>query len=75
MRSADSYSLIRMNLITFGICRSVVGGIFHEDNYESEMAFRYAVERINMHEKTFELVPLLHHVASTDSFKAERIGN
>jgi glutamate receptor, ionotropic, invertebrate len=39
------------------------------------MAFRYAVERINMHEKRFEFVPLLHHVSDGDSFKAERIGN
>lgn len=28
-----------------------------------------------MHERSFELVPLVHHVSPTDSFKAERIGD
>ena len=53
----------------------IVGGIFHEDNYESEIAFRYSIERVNMHEKNVELVPSIHHVSTTDSFKAERIGD
>lgn len=52
-----------------------VGGIFHEDNYESEIAFRYSVERVNMHEKSLEFVPFIHHVSASDSFKAERIGD
>lgn len=51
------------------------GGIFHEENYESEIAFRYAVERVNMHERRFEFVPSIHHVSPSDSFKAERIGD
>lgn len=52
----------------------MLGGIFHDDNYESEIAFRYTVERINMHERNFELIPLVRHVSRTDSFRAERIG-
>lgn len=51
------------------------GAIFHDDNYESEIAFRYSVERVNMHEKSLELVPSIHHVSLYDSFKAERIGD
>lgn len=53
----------------------LVGGIFHEGNYESEIAFRYSLERVNMHEKNFEFEPFVHHVSPTDSFKAERIGD
>ncbi|XP_058063457.1 glutamate receptor ionotropic, kainate 2-like [Anopheles bellator] len=49
-----------------------VGAIFHGDNYEAEIAFRYAVERVNMHEKHFELVPLVKYVSPEDSFKTER---
>lgn len=52
----------------------LTGAIFHEDNYESEIAFKYSVERINMFEKSFELVPLIHHISPIDSFKAERVG-
>lgn len=53
---------------------SLAGAIFHEDNYESEIAFKYSVERINMFEKGFELVPLIHHISPVDSYKAERVG-
>ena len=51
------------------------GGIFHESNSDSEIAFRYAVERVNMHEKSFEFEASVHHVSPIDSFKAERIGD
>lgn len=51
------------------------GGIFHEDNYDAEIAFRYSIERVNMHERHFDFVPLIHHVSTSDSFKAERIGD
>lgn len=52
-----------------------IGGIFHEDNYESEIAFRYSIERVNMHERNFEIVPSIQHVSPSDSFKAERVGD
>jgi hypothetical protein len=51
-----------------------LGGIFHVDNYESEMAFKYAIRRINQNERNFQLVPLIKYVSTTDSFKTERIG-
>jgi hypothetical protein len=50
------------------------GAIFHEDNYNSEIAFKYAVERVNLHEKNFEFVPIVHRVSRLDSYKTERIG-
>lgn len=52
----------------------VPGGIFHEDNYNSEIAFRCAIDRVNLLEKNFELVPVVHRVSKTDSYKTERIG-
>jgi glutamate receptor, ionotropic, invertebrate len=52
-----------------------VAGIFHEDNYEAEIAFRTAVERVNIHEKAFKFEPLIHHVSPDDSFRTEKIGD
>ncbi|XP_039444808.1 glutamate receptor ionotropic, kainate 2 [Culex pipiens pallens] len=49
-----------------------VGAIFHEDNYEAEVAFRYAIERVNMHEKHFEMTPIIKYVSPDDSFKTEK---
>uniref|UniRef100_A0A8W7Q0Q4 Glutamate receptor 1 n=1 Tax=Anopheles coluzzii TaxID=1518534 RepID=A0A8W7Q0Q4_ANOCL len=51
-----------------------VGAIFHQvpdHSYESEIAFRYAIERVNMHEKHFELVPIVRYVSPDDSYKTE----
>lgn len=67
-----------MTVVNFAVtCMSFsfLGGIFHGDNYESEIAFRYSLERVNMHEKNFEFEPLIRHVSPTDSFKAERISD
>lgn len=52
-----------------------IGAVFHDENHESEIAFRYAIKRINMYETGFELEPLVRYVSSYDSFKTERIGN
>ena len=51
-----------------------IGVIFHDDSNESEIAFRYAIKRINMYESGFELEPLIRYASSYDSFKTERIG-
>ncbi|XP_040172149.1 glutamate receptor ionotropic, kainate 2-like [Anopheles arabiensis] len=69
-------------LLVHALCGSVdgkreipVGAIFHQvpdHSYESEIAFRYAVERVNMHEKHFELVPIVRYVSPEDSFRTER---
>lgn len=50
------------------------GAIFHEDSEQAEIAFRYAIKRVNMYETSFELVPHIQFVASYDSFKTEKIG-
>ncbi|KAL7026717.1 hypothetical protein ACKWTF_005135 [Chironomus riparius] len=50
-----------------------IGVIFHDDSNESEIAFRYAIKRINMYESGFELEPLIRYASSYDSFKTERI--
>lgn len=50
------------------------GAIFHEDSEQAEIAFRYAIKRVNMYETSFELVPHIRFVASYDSFKTEKIG-
>ncbi|XP_053682747.1 glutamate receptor ionotropic, kainate 2-like [Sabethes cyaneus] len=50
-----------------------IGAIFRDSADEAVIAFRYAIERINMHEKHFELVPLIRFVPNMDdSFRMER---
>ncbi|XP_058825661.1 glutamate receptor ionotropic, kainate 2-like [Topomyia yanbarensis] len=50
-----------------------IGAIFRDSADEAVIAFRYAIERVNMHEKHFELVPLIRFVPNMDdSFKMER---
>lgn len=52
---------------------SFPGGIFHESNYDAEVAFKYAIDRVNMYNKDFEISPIIKTIASTDSFKAGKI--
>ncbi|KAG5684283.1 hypothetical protein PVAND_013519 [Polypedilum vanderplanki] len=71
--------LLKFLLLTFFINFSYakrqipIGAIFHDDNSDSEIAFRYAIKRVNMYESGFELVPLIRHISASDSFKTERI--
>lgn len=49
--------------------------MFHEDNFDAEIAFRSAIERENMsHNKHIEFVPLVKKVDRMDTYKAEQIG-
>lgn len=54
---------------------SILAGIFHEDNFEAEIAFRTAVDRVNVHERKFQFEALIHHVSPDDSFRTEKIGD
>lgn len=69
-------TLINFDYHNFPIClvSFEIGVIFHDDSNESEIAFRYAIKRINMYESGFELEPLIRYASSYDSFKTERIG-
>jgi hypothetical protein len=50
------------------------GGIFDGTNYESEVAFRYALRRASEVTRGFQLIPIIKYVSSTDSYKTEQIG-
>ncbi|XP_077295114.1 glutamate receptor ionotropic, kainate 2-like isoform X1 [Arctopsyche grandis] len=54
-----------------------VGGIFHPDNYETELAFRYAIKRVNQysrHDGSKTIIePIIRRVDPKDSFKAGKI--
>lgn len=52
----------------------LLGGIFHEDNYEAEIAFRNAIIRENMYNQRVEFIPIVKLVDRDDSFKAQKIG-
>lgn len=52
----------------------IVGGIFHGDDDLTEMAFKYAIERVNNDQLNYELVPRIHRQGRQDSFKTQRIG-
>lgn len=51
----------------------ISAGIFHESNNESVIAFRYSIERINVHEQNFFFEPIIERVSTLDSFKTEKI--
>ena len=44
------------------------------ENTELEMAFRTAVERSNILERSFELVPIVAYANNDDSFLMEKTG-
>lgn len=51
-----------------------LGGIFHEDNSDEEIAFRSALLRENMDNTKLEFIPLVRQVDREDSFQAEKVG-
>lgn len=51
------------------------GGLFHGDDDMSQIAFKYAIERINSMSDDYELVPKMFNISRIDSFKAQKIGN
>lgn len=50
-----------------------IGGLFHDDNYESEMAFRYAVYRYNMYNTDIHFKSNIQHVSKTDTFTVSKL--
>lgn len=48
--------------------------MFHEENSEAELAFRYAIARENMYNSRLEFLPLVRLVDPTDTFQAEKTG-
>ncbi|CAB3386125.1 Hypothetical predicted protein [Cloeon dipterum] len=56
-----------------------IGGLFHPEDNLQEIAFRYAVERVNMDRTVLPkttLVPIIEHVPTLDSFKtAQKVCN
>ncbi|XP_059618967.1 glutamate receptor ionotropic, kainate 2-like [Phlebotomus argentipes] len=50
-----------------------IGGIFNSNDYESVIAFHSSVNRVNMHERRFELKPIVKNVTEWDSFVTEKI--
>lgn len=78
-RTWHKINFINFNLFSFitifqFLVSFEIGVIFHDDSNESELAFRYAIKRINMYESGFELEPLIRYASTYDSFKTERIG-
>ncbi|XP_059486426.1 glutamate receptor ionotropic, kainate 2-like isoform X2 [Neocloeon triangulifer] len=56
-----------------------IGGLFHPEDSLQEIAFRYAVDRVNMDRVLLPkttLVPIIEHVPTLDSFKtAQKVCN
>lgn len=53
---------------------SIAGAIFNTIDHESIIAFHSAVNRVNTHERHFELRPIVRNVTEWDSFVTEKIG-
>jgi len=51
-----------------------LGSIFTSDKDESEIAFRTAVDRANILERSIELVPIVMYANTDDSFIMEKMG-
>ncbi|TMW42253.1 hypothetical protein DOY81_012666, partial [Sarcophaga bullata] len=49
-----------------------VGAIFDTENSELEMAFRTTVDRSNILERSFQLVPIVVYANNDDSFLMEK---
>lgn len=61
-------------LFIYFVCLTyIIGGIFHEENSDAEIAFRHAVIRENMYNPKMELIPLIRKIDPTDSFQAEKV--
>lgn len=50
------------------------GIIFSNKNNETEIAFRTAIERANVFERSFELEPIVEYADTDDSFMVEKTG-
>jgi hypothetical protein len=71
---SESDVVQRRKFFTFSIAFNYIGGIFDGANYESEVAFRYALRRASEVTRGFQLIPIIKYVSSTDSYKTEQIG-
>lgn len=57
---------------------SFAAGLFTEDQGEQEVAFKYAVDRINMDRSILpkaKLIPIIEKIPKWDSFEAGKRGN
>lgn len=61
-------NLVLMKLLDFK------GGLFHGDDEMSQVAFKYAIERINSMSGYYKLRPRMFNISRIDSFKAQKIG-
>lgn len=59
-------------------CIHISGGLFHNGDIDQELAFRYAVEKINLDKTVLprsKLSAQIEHVSSEDSFHASKRGS
>jgi hypothetical protein len=52
----------------------LVAGLFHGDDIVSEIAFKQGIERLNSQSMSYQLIPEVHIISRTDSFKVQEIG-
>jgi hypothetical protein len=67
-----------ITFIYFKLIFSILGGLFNPEDELQEVAFRYAVDRINMDRVLLPkttLVPIIERVATHDSFHTAKRGN
>lgn len=51
-----------------------IGGLFHAENNDAEVAFRNALDLENRYNDKFELRPIVRRLDPSDSFAAEKMG-
>ncbi|KAF5301498.1 hypothetical protein FQR65_LT08801 [Abscondita terminalis] len=50
-----------------------IGAVFHNDNPEVELAFRFAIKRVNMYSSEYQIEPHIRHISNLDSFATGQI--
>lgn len=66
-RCESFYLFIYLSLFFF------TGAIFDENDRESEVAFRSAIEWQNMQTRDYEFIPMIKHISYGDSFKSGQV--
>lgn len=60
--------------VNHSLINFIQGGLFHGDDDISQIAFKYAVERINSRSIQYQFVPMIFNISRTDSFKVQQAG-
>lgn len=80
MKPAHSFRLIKIDEIrrsdysTSNGKYLIPGAIFHDENPDIELSFRFAIDRFNLYNSDYHINPIIHRIPNVDSFKIGQAG-